>query len=128
MLFIGAGAEPKAHTNTFGTCQCTLYCNYCDEPHRSRFNLDSYSRNRTYDSVHLDRVTDDLYSVDTVKRNYEKYMDYYCDALYDKSKHFCINTLCTLSQHATQTAVLTLYAAQGLGRWCPTLAFHYQRT
>ena len=81
---VGAGARGRAHITTGTTCQCSMYCNYCDKTHRDRFSLTSYSSNGTYDLANLARVTDDLYSSDTVKRNYATYMNYYCDALYNK--------------------------------------------
>ena len=83
---VGAEARDRAHITTGTTCQCSMYCNYCDQTHRDLFKLTSYTSNGTYDLVNLGRVTDDLYSSDTVKRNYEDYMNHYCDALYDKRK------------------------------------------
>ncbi|KAL0052543.1 hypothetical protein WJX82_003619 [Trebouxia sp. C0006] len=39
----------------------------------------------TYDSANLARCTEDLYTSDTVNRNYETYMDYWCTLLYNAS-------------------------------------------
>lgn len=50
------------------------------------FDLTAYSSNSTYDEANKAQVTEDLYSMDDVKRNYETYMDYYCDNLYDSRK------------------------------------------
>ena len=63
-----------------------MYCNYCDDYHRQQFSLTAYSCNSTYDSANYDRCDDDLYTSDTVSRNYEDYMDYYCDNYYDSSE------------------------------------------
>lgn len=80
-----AETRDRAHVTTDTTCQCSMYCNYCDRTHRDLFHLTAYTLNGTYDLVNLGRVTDDLYSSDTIQRNYEDYMNHYCDALYDKS-------------------------------------------
>ena len=63
-----------------------MYCNYCDSTHRTKFSLTDYACNSTYDSANLARCTDDLYTSDTVNRNYETYMDYWCTLLYNASK------------------------------------------
>ncbi|DBA73143.1 TPA: hypothetical protein ACH3X2_010078 [Trebouxia sp. C0005] len=66
-------------------CTCSIYCNYCDEPHRTTFDLTDHTCNSTYDSANLARCEDDLYHADSVNWNYEGYMDYWCDLLYDSS-------------------------------------------
>ena len=74
-----------------------MYCNYCDKTHRELFQLTAYSCNSTYDAANQARVTEDLYSMDDVSRNYETYMDYYCDALYDASKPLASLLLCVIA-------------------------------
>ena len=81
-----AGASTYTYTPPSAPCQCSLYCNYCDKTHREMFGLTAYSSNSTYDEANKAQVTEDLYSMDDVKRNYETYMDYYCGNLYDSRK------------------------------------------
>ena len=118
---VGAEARDRAHISTGTTCQCSMYCNYCDKTHRDLFSLTSYSCNGTYDLANLGMVTEDLYSSDTVKRNYETYMNHYCDALYDKRKPvsassavaFCNECLANNVSHVAWTAC-TLQSR----KWC----------
>ena len=63
-----------------------MYCNYCDYSHREQFSLTDYSCNSTFDSANLATCTNTLYTQDSVNRNYETYMDYWCGLLYDTSK------------------------------------------
>ena len=83
--FVGC-AGATILTSTSADCHCSMYCNYCDKTHREQFQLTAYSSNSTYDADNLPRCTDDLYNLDDKLRNYEAYMDYYCDALYDTSE------------------------------------------
>ena len=78
---------PTPTSTAASNCSCTMYCNYCDLVHRSKFSLEEHSCNATYDSVNLARVKDDLYNYDTVNRNYQGYMDYWCNLLWDSSEH-----------------------------------------
>lgn len=76
------------------------------------FDLTAYSSNSTYDDVNKAQVTEDLYSMDDVKRNYETYMDYYCDNLYDSRKppFFC-RTIHSLMQLQARPACSVLLLA-----------------
>ena len=67
-------------------CKCNMYCNYCDASHRQAFSLSTYASNGTYDLINLPRVWDDLYHLDTVNRNYEQYLDFWCDLLWDSGE------------------------------------------
>ena len=79
---------PTPTSTAASNCSCTMYCNYCDSAHRSKFSLEDHSCNATYDSVNLARVKDDLYNYDTVNRNYEGYMDYWCNLLWNSSEYY----------------------------------------
>ncbi|KAA6418600.1 MAG: hypothetical protein FRX49_11425, partial [Trebouxia sp. A1-2] len=80
------GPHPHLHpAQTNCHLQAILLPNYCDEPHRTTFDLTDHTCNSTYDSANLARCEDDLYHADSVNWNYEGYMDYWCDLLYDSS-------------------------------------------
>ena len=75
--------------------------------HRSKFSLKDYAINSTYDAVNLARVKDDLYNYDTFNRNYEGYMDYWCNLLWDESEPQCLK----LTLSVTNFVHANLFAA-----------------